>query len=429
MDRVASALTTVASLALLALAGGCGDDAPASTGTPGATSGGTGGDGSFGLAFQDLTVEGDFGLVSEMKFIPGTSELLALSWGGSVVHYRLEGDTAKRLGSFQVPGVYAVLDCGLISLAFDPDFAENHFLYVGTCVSGTHSGVFRLTFDAADYDAIPASTAEILVLGHASAKNPWHNVGSIGFDDEGALWALFGDKTVSATAQDRTDNLGALIRIFPNREVGGSGYTAVPSNPFAGSTTDSPDIWAYGLRSPWHGIRDSKGRYWIGDVGADTIEEINLVTQAGQNLGWATSEGPCDKGLDCVGLVEPLLHWTRADDHPYIADDPDAEATGLRVAWAGIEHRPHPNDPYGGNLDGKVLFGDFCVGFVRAATADDSGKLVQTVPLGHLELASGWDQGPDGYLYATTFGTCSTAKIAEHGPYPSRLVRALPASR
>jgi glucose/arabinose dehydrogenase len=426
MDRIAPALTATSLALLAAFTGGCSDDAQ--DGPASSQSSGTGGGGVFGLAFQDLTVEGDFGLVSAMKFLPGTNELLALSWGGSVVHYRLEGDTAKRLGAFQVPGVYAVLDCGLISLAFDPDFAENRFLYVGTCVSGTHSGIFRLTFDPADYDAIPASMAEILVLGHADASKPWHNVGSIGFDDDGALWALFGDKTVNATAQDRTSNLGSLIRIVPNREVGGSGYTTAPGNPFAGSATDSPDIYAYGLRSPWQGIRDSKGRYWIGDVGADTAEEVNLVTEPGQNLGWATTEGPCTKG-NCSGLVDPLIHWTRADDHRFILDDADAEPTGLRVAWAGLEHRPHPDDPYGGKLDGKVLFGDFCVGFVRAATADDSGKLVETVPLGHLALASGWDQGPDGYLYATTFGTCSTPKIAEHGPFPSRLVRALPASR
>ena len=59
-------------------------------------------------------------------------------------------------------------------------------------------------------------------------------------------------------------------------------------------------------------------------------------------------------------------------------------------------------------LTGKVLFGDYCLGYVRAAEADDQGRLTSDEHVGHLDTPSAWRQGPDGYIYVSTFGACQT---------------------
>lgn len=50
-------------------------------------------------------------------------------------------------------------------------------------------------------------------------------------------------------------------------------------------------IWAYGLRNPWQITFDSvRNELWVGDVGHNRIEELNLV-RAGDNCGWNDLEG------------------------------------------------------------------------------------------------------------------------------------------
>lgn len=378
------------------------------------------------LAFEEIGVQGGLAMATELRFLPtppdAEPELLVLSKDGTVVHLRLQGDTAQRLGTFSVPGVHSDLDCGLLSLAIDPAFEDNGFIYAGLCESQFDSAIVRLTFTPQDYAAIPGSAVEIMVAGDPAADRPWHNIGSIGFDETGAMWALFGDKRVTANGQDVGNDLSAVVRIIPSRGPQG-GHEAAPDNPFVDVEGADPDVFAYGLRSPWRGALDSAGRLWIGDVGANGVEEIDLLDMPGQNFGWAAHEGPCD--ADCDGLVDPVTSWHHDEVTQYMLDDPDVRNTNGRVAWVGVEHVPGQSDPYAGRLAGKMLFGDFCLGYVRALQVDEQGGTLADEHLGHLAHASSWDQGPDGYLYATTFGSCETVKLDPADPPPSGLWRAI----
>ena len=52
-----------------------------------------------------------------------------------------------------------------------------------------------------------------------------------------------------------------------------------------------PEIWAYGFREPWRFTFDpTSGDLWVGDVGQDRIEEVDLVRR-GENYGWNVYEG------------------------------------------------------------------------------------------------------------------------------------------
>jgi len=431
-------------LVCLALVG-CRDESPApaaeDTGTGAATTSGTSTSAAtdtgtaddatdtateptFGLDFVELAVEDGLALTTEIRFVPGTMEFIALSKTGEVDHYRLDGDAANRLGGFTLPGVYSDLDCGLLSAAFDPDFERNRLLFLSTCTSQTHSAIVRVTFDPSDYGTIADSMAEIHAAGDDEAPKPWHNVGQIGFDAQGNLWALYGDKRVASNGQDASNDLSALIRIVPNREPDGSGHTPADNNPFADGRGGSPNVFAVGLRSPWRGTYDALGRWWFGDVGANGVEEIDLVTAPGDNFGWAAHEGPCEE--DCAGVVQPVAWWAHEGTHPYQLDDPEVSPTNARVAYVGLQYSGQYGDRYEGELTGTVLFGDYCQGFVRGLSVNTAGEVAEDRHLGHLRLPTSWDEAPDGFIYVSTFGQCETAGLDESAPPPSRLYRVVP---
>jgi hypothetical protein len=296
-------------------------------------------------------------------------------------------------------------DCGALSIALDPDFEANQFLFVGKCSDLQNSGVFRYRFAPPDYETVGDSEASIVEVGHPDAERPWHNVGALDFDDEGYLWVPFGDKVLGDPAQDPSNALGSLLRIEPSRDEDGSGHQPAPDNPFVGDANRDPDVYAYGLRSPWRGTLDRQGRYWFADVGSDQYEELNVVSAPGQNFGWPAVEGPCREA--CDALVDPVTEWNRSFSHDYVVEDPDASSIGARVGITALEYDPSDEDRYAGFLDGRLIFSDYCVGWVRGIEYVDD-EVVSDQPLGHLDTAAAWRQAPDGYVYALSFGRCQS---------------------
>ena len=83
--------------------------------------------------------------------------------------------------------------------------------------------------------------------------------------------------------------LGKILRIDVDH---GFPYQIPSDNPFVGTPGARAEIFAYGLRNPWRDSFDSAtGAFFIGDVGENTNEEINLG-QKGANYGWPNAEGP-----------------------------------------------------------------------------------------------------------------------------------------
>lgn len=364
----------------------------------------TGGETAVRLAFDPLTLPTTRSEVSGMQFVPGANEFVLLGKNGDLWHYGLDGDTVTELGTISIPGTHTDSDCGILSIAFDPGFANNQLFYVGRCVSETESVIERYVWGP-NHSEIAATSSEVLRLGDENATRPWHNVGSIGFDDDGVMWALFGEKQIPANAQNTGNNLGALIRIIPNRELDGSGFESVPDRPFPES-----DVWAYGFRSPWTGLLDERGFWWVGDVGADDFEEIDVVTEVGQNFGWSIAEGPCEG--DCEGLTEPVIAIQHGVDK-YVTENPDAVPVQSRVILVAVAYRDQGNDPYDGHLTGRTLIGEACTGALRLLEVDDAGTLTMDEYFGHLPSAHAWAQGPDGFVYAVQNGGCGAGNITD----------------
>jgi aldose sugar dehydrogenase len=357
--------------------------------------------------------------ITDMRFLPGSNEVLLLSKPGIVHHYELEGDELVERGAFALDDTFSNNDCGLLSIAFDPDFEENGLLYVGACVDHDTSAVYRLMWDPNDYEAVVASRVPIIVEGDDGAEWPWHNVGSIGFFSDGSMWIGFGDKTVTANGQDKSNNLAAMLRILPDRDpVGAGGYEPAEGNPFS----ENPDMWAYGLRVPFRTAVDDRDRLIVAEVGAVGWEEINLIDGPGLNFGWPLSEGPCTR--DCPGLTDPVISWSHISNE-YAADDPAAIPTSRSVVWVGPFYDPPPGlDRYSGLMTGRLLFGDMCVGWVRALGLDASGAVVYDQHAGHLEHAAAWSLGPDGFVYAVASGSCVNVEFDAKASTMYRVVQA-----
>lgn len=356
------------------------------------------------LRFVPVELEGDQDLIVHFAFIPGRpDEFLALRHTGEVLHYRLnDQEPASLLGVAEVPGVFFQQDCGVNSLAFDPDFESNRVFYVSACFSVFDSGILQMRFSD-DYLKMSKSALEVARLeGPPETVHPIHNAGRLGFDADGNLWAQFGDKNLKTPAADPSNWHGSLIKLRPR--IGEAGYD-LPDPPIKGLPKDAdPHVYAFGFRSPWTGLLDRHGFHWVADVGSRDGEEINVITGPARDYGWPRHTGPCKENDACES---PTIFWTKAK-RVLALDDPEANDTTRRAAWVGLEYKPEDNDRYDGALTNKVLYGDLCVGFVRAAAVDEDGELESDEHVGHLADVTGWAQAADGYIYAVEFGQCTS---------------------
>lgn len=183
---------------------------------------------------------------------------------------------------------------GLLGLAFDPDFSTNRFIYVDYTRSGDGATVVaRYTWDAGTDSASLASEKILLTVPQPFSN---HNGGMLAFGPDGFLYIALGDGGSGGdpqnNAQDITGNLlGKILRIDVHPQSAANPYDVPPDNPFVNTAGASPEIWAFGLRNPFRFSFDRQtGALWVGDVGQNNIEEIDIVAK-GANLGWSRFEG------------------------------------------------------------------------------------------------------------------------------------------
>jgi uncharacterized repeat protein (TIGR03806 family) len=231
-----------------------------------------------------------------------------------------------------------------------------------------------------------------------------HNGGQIAFGSDGYLYFGVGDggsgNDPNERAQDTTNLLGAMLRLDVSGN--GPGYAIPADNPFAGnamcpadhsSTTDCPEIYAWGLRNPWRWNFDTAtGELWLGDVGQSAFEEVNLLERGG-NYGWDCREGFAANGNDpspqCAAagaLSEPLFAYDRSQG--------DVSITGGYV-YRGAALT---------GLAGAYVFGDFSSGRIWQLVDDGLGGYDAVELLDHTGNIFSFAQGNDGELYVLDGG-------------------------
>jgi glucose/arabinose dehydrogenase len=209
-----------------------------------------------------------------------------------------------------------------------------------------------------------------------------HNGGHLQFGPDGFLYIALGDGGSGGdprgNAQRLDTLLGKILRIDP-RPDGDKPYRVPADNPFLGRSGARGEIWAYGLRNPWRFSFDPDGRLWIGDVGQNSVEEVDVSpagSKGGENYGWNRREGlrPFRGGERPAGAVDPV--------HEYPTTDGCAVTGGVVYRGRSIT-----------GLVGTYLFADFCNGKVKGLVGGDGGRRMVDLDLEVPSLASFGEDG------------------------------------
>jgi len=202
---------------------------------------------------------------------------------------------------------------GVLGLAFDPNFASNHYLYVYHTVPANADSVARnrLSRFTANGDVLLAGSEFVLkTFTTLSASN--HNGGAMHFRPDGKLYLAMGDGGNTPTAaQSMTSPKGKILRFNTN----GSAPTDNPFYSADGADGWNDYIYALGLRNPFtFDVQPGTGVTYVNDVGQFTWEEINVLAR-GANYGWPSSEGPDNT----AGFTAPKISYAHgfAPDQGY----------------------------------------------------------------------------------------------------------------
>jgi len=282
-------------------------------------------------------------------------------------------------------------EMGLLGLAFHPQFTQNHKFYVHydhMVGSQIQSVIAEYQISAADPNqADPASERVLLTVNQPFGN---HKGGQIAFGPDGFLYIGLGDGGSEGDPQGNGQNLQTLLakmlRIDVDHTSSGLQYAIPADNPFANGG-GLPEIWAYGLRNPWRfSFERGTGRLFVGDVGQNKYEEIDIL-QRGGNFGWNVMEGMhCfnpPTGCDMTGLVLPIAEY----DHT----EGDAVMGGYVYKGTAIP-----------NLPGAYIFSDFGSGTIWELT-ESSGTWTRTKLLSSNRNVSSFGQDVAGEIYVVDY--------------------------
>ena len=284
---------------------------------------------------------------------------------------------------------------GLLGLAFPPDYATRKFFFVDYIDKSGNTAVSRFTVTSDPNVADPGSESTVLTFDQPA---PNHNGGDLVFGPDGYLWIGTGD---GGAANDRFGNgqnpqtrLAKMLRIDVTSDPS-KPYLIPPDNPSLSQHWQVlPEIWAVGLRNPWRYSFDrATGDLWIGDVGQNQIEEIDVVragSRGGLNFGWSIMEGPsCFQSANCDqnGLVLPVASYEHGVD--------GCSVTGGYV----YRGKQWPS------LAGVYLYGDYCSGRIWGLDAANPGQPKLLFEAGPGLSSFGEDEGGEVYITDLANGT------------------------
>ena len=301
----------------------------------------------------------------------GSGDLFVVEQTGSVM--RLPGGNGDPVQFLDLSGeIVCCGEQGLLSIAFAPDYRSSGLLYASfTDADGDTRVVEYERSEGESAVADPDSAREVFAQDQPF---PNHNGGLVLFTPSGELLLGLGDGGSAGdpdrNAQDPESFLGKLVRLDPG---GGE-----------------PSVYALGLRNPWRYSFDRQtGDLWIGDVGQDSLEEVDGVARGegeGANFGWSAFEGTerFNEDQQAPGAIEPVLTYGR---------DEGCSVTGGYVV----------RDPALKSLYGRYLYGDYCEGRLRSFTARPGEPAGDDRELGvEVPALSSFGEDLDGHVYATS---------------------------
>lgn len=318
--------------------------------------------------------------------------------------------TAAELRPFLDLGaeVHVDLEGGLLGFAFHPQWATNRTAFVSytTGPAGTDAITESVVSRVRSTDGgltLDPSTEEVLLRVPRNFYG--HNGGNLAFGPDGYLYGALGDDGPEDDPDNNGQRRDTLFAKIYRLEVGATGPYKIPAdNPFA-SGGGRAEIFAFGLRNPWRFSFDrATGALWVGDVGQNQWEEVDVVERGG-NYGWRVREGshcrppavpPCDGDGT---LIDPVIDY----EHDLGFGGPGSITGGYVYRGSAMPE-----------LRGTYVFADFAIGGVyfveeNAATGGHAIRKVLDTPF----LVASFAEGADGEIYALSFVEGRMMKLAK----------------
>lgn len=297
-------------------------------------------------------------------------------------------------------------EAGLLSIAFHPNWQSNGRVYLSFNLrqNGQLFSVLSTMRSTDGGQSLDTGTHEIVFSTTQPFSN--HNGGQLAFGPDGLLYYGLGDggsaDDPNGNGQNTNTVLGTILRFDVDNPSGGNAYGIPSDNPFANGAGGRPEIYAWGLRNPWRFSFDRQtGDLFVGDVGQDEFEEVDIVVRGG-NYGWdakeafACFEGPCND----PDLIDPI--------HAYDHTQGDRSITG------GFVYRG--SDIPG--LQGTYIFGDIITGRIWGLSQDGGEWESELLLESGINMAT-FAEGHDGEIYVPNYFDGSIHRIVSAGPAPS----------
>ncbi|MEO5987411.1 MAG: PQQ-dependent sugar dehydrogenase [Candidatus Eisenbacteria bacterium] len=287
---------------------------------------------------------------------------------------------------FQAPTV-ADHEEGLLAVAFDPDFARDHWVYLLYTVAQPvrHERLTRVTISG---DTALANSEQVLFELDAHTDRT-HVGGALHFGEDGMLYVSTGENGAGEQSQDLRSTHGKILRLRRDGSI-------PEDNPFFDMLVGRHRaVYARGMRNAFSfDIQPGTGRIFVNDVGADSVEEVNDVV-AGGNYGW-----PIEEGSHGTGAYLPPIHtYTHRE--------------GCAITGGAFYAARRPRLPR--RWLGDYFYADYCASEIRAINpgAPMARRLVlRTVRAGPVDLRVAAD---GALLYLARGNTDVTG-----GPHSSR---------
>ena len=322
---------------------------------------------------------------------PTSERFLVAEYDGMVYSF----DPADRGGK---KDLYLNMGRNVSAFSFHPKYAENGQVFVFSAHDPKIKDRSQSISRASRFTLVPGSNpprldrdSEVIIIEWPAGG---HNGGEAIIGPDGYLYIATGDGTGGSdrdnTGQGVNDLKAVMMRLDVENPDPGRNYSIPKDNPFVDMPGARGEIWAYGFRNPWRFSFDPvTGQPWVGDVGQDLWEYIELVSR-GSNHGWSVMEGSHPFHPNAERGPTPIV--------PPIAEHHHTECRSITGGYV-YEGSKFPE------LRGAYLYGDYQYGKMWGFRYDHKAKKVSW----QKELAdtavkiSSFGAGRDGSFYALDY--------------------------
>ena len=324
---------------------------------------------------------------------PLSDRLLVAEYDGLIYSFLPKDPTGRK-------DLFLDLGRGISAFSFHPKYKENGYVFVFSHADlnqgdrkGQMSQIWRYKLDMSSNFPRVDPASKTLIIDWPSGG---HNGGEAIIGPDGYLYVSTGDGTsgsdVNNSGQNLDDLHAVMMRLDVDHPDAGRNYGIPKDNPFVDTPKARPEIWAYGYRNPWRFSFDPvTGRPWVGDVGQDIWEMIELSNK-GDNHGWSVREG-----------THPFHPHAAKGPTPFVDPIVEHHHTECRSITGGYVYQ---GDKFP-ELKGVYVYGDYEYGKMWGLRYDYKAKKVtwhKEFLDSNVKIAS-FGMGRDGSFYALDHST------------------------